>query len=73
VEPFIVAAFALLVALVAAARARRNAARRAAEARERARRRRRSMPLVSANLRGLPQDREDLWKPDTPVGRDRAA
>jgi hypothetical protein len=73
VAPFIIAAVALLVALCAAARARRRAARRAAEERERARRRRRSMPLVSANLRGLPQQREDLWKPDTTVGKDRAA
>jgi hypothetical protein len=73
VEPLIVAAVALLVALVAVARVRQHAARREAEARERMRRRRRNMPLVSANLRGLPQQDEDLWKLDTPVGKDRAA
>lgn len=72
-EPFIVAAVTLCVALGALARSRRHAARRAAEERERARRRRRTMPLVSANVRGLPQEREDLWKADTPVRKDRVA
>ncbi|HQR25271.1 MAG TPA: hypothetical protein PK163_10830 [Steroidobacteraceae bacterium] len=72
-EPFIVAAVALGVALGAFARSRRHAARRAAEERERARRRRRTLPLVSANVRGLPQEREDLWKADPPVRKDRVA
>jgi hypothetical protein len=73
VEPFIAAVVALLIALGAVARSRRHAARRAAEERERARRRRRTMPLVSANVRGLPQEREDLWKPDAPIRKDRVA
>ena len=73
VESFIAAAVALFVAVGAIARARRRAARREAEARERARRRRRRVPLVSANLRGRPQEPEDLWKVDVLARKDRVA
>jgi hypothetical protein len=56
---------ATLLALVAAwgwvIAARRRAARRAAEMRARQRARRRRIPTVSANVRGLPGEQQDLW------------
>jgi len=62
VDPFSLAALLLLLASLGAARAaRRRAARRLAEERARARARRRSVPEVSANVRGLSTDSTDLW------------
>jgi hypothetical protein len=57
----IAALIMLLVALCAAGSARRRAARRREEDRQRARARRRSVPVVSANVRGLPPNAADLW------------
>ena len=51
----------LLASLGAARAARRRAARRLAEERARARARRRSVPEVSANVRGLSSGSSDLW------------
>jgi hypothetical protein len=74
VDALVVAAVALLAALAAAITARRRSARRAAEARERARRRRRRMPLVSANVRGLPGgDERDAWTGDASARNERVA
>jgi len=74
VDALVVAAVALLAMLAAAFTARRRSARRAAEERERARRRRRPMPLVSANVRGLPRgDEQDLWAGEAPGRKDRVA
>jgi len=74
VGTLVVAVVALVAALLAASAVRRRAARRAAEARERARRRRRRMPVVSANVRGLPRgDEQDLWAGESPVRGDRVA
>jgi hypothetical protein len=74
VDALVVAAVGLLAALAVIVTARRRSARRAAEAQERARRRRRRMPLVSANVRGLPHgDEEDLWAGEAPHRTDRVA
>jgi hypothetical protein len=74
VGTLVVAAVALVAALIAASMVKRRAARRAAEARERARRRRRRMPLVSANVRGLPrEDEADMWASEGSVREDRVA
>ena len=62
VDAFSFAALALLlVSFLAARAARRRAARRLEEARARARSRRRRVPVVSANVRGLPSGDKDLW------------
>jgi hypothetical protein len=57
--------------------ARRRAARRAAEARARLRARRRRVPVVSANVCGLPggqKPAEDLWVRETEgASQDRRA
>jgi hypothetical protein len=42
--------------------ARRRAARRRAEARARSLARRRQVPLVSANVRGRPAVKPDIWR-----------
>jgi hypothetical protein len=74
VSALVVVVVALVAALFAASAVKRKAARRAAEARERARRRRRRMPVVSANVRGLPPgDEQDLWTTDGPARKDRVA
>ena len=74
VDALVLAAVALISALAAVFALRRRAARRAAEARERARRRRRRMPVVSANVRGLPRgDEPDLWAGEATPTRDRVA
>ena len=57
----IAALLVLLAALGAAGSARRRAARRREEDRQRARARRREVPVVSANVRGLPPAATDLW------------
>jgi hypothetical protein len=57
----IAALLALLAALCAAGSARRRAARRREEDRQRALARRRNVPVVSANVRGLPPASTDLW------------
>lgn len=62
VDAFSIAALALLLVSFLAARvARRRAARRIEDARARARSRRRKVPVVSANVRGLPSGDKDLW------------
>ena len=57
----IAALLVLLAALCAAGSARRRAARRRVEDRQRALARRRNVPVVSANVRGLPSAATDLW------------
>jgi hypothetical protein len=57
----IAALLVLLAALCAAGSARRRTARRREEDRQRARARRREVPVVSANVRGLPPTATDLW------------
>jgi len=57
----IAALLMLLAALCAAGSARRRAARRREEDRQRALARRRNVPVVSANVRGLPPNASDLW------------
>ena len=57
----IAALLVLLVALRAAGSARRRAARRRAQERQRALAGRRKVPVVSANVRGLPSTTTDLW------------
>jgi phage protein D len=65
VDALSIAALLLLVgSLVAAGSARRRAARRRAEKQARARARRRKVPVVSANVRGLPSGEPDLWVDD---------
>jgi hypothetical protein len=74
VDALVVAAVALIAALAAVFTLRRRSARRLAEARERARRRRRRMPVVSANVRGLPRgDEQDLWVGEASSRKDRVA
>jgi hypothetical protein len=60
----VAALLVLLAALCAAGSARRRAARRREEDRQRARARRRAVPVVSANVRGLPPAVTDLWAAD---------
>jgi len=60
----IAALLMLLAALCAAGSARRRAARRREEDRQRALARRRNVPVVSANVRGLPPNASDLWAED---------
>jgi hypothetical protein len=57
----IAALLMLIAALCAAGSARRRAARRREEDRQRALARRRNVPVVSANVRGLPPNAPDLW------------
>jgi hypothetical protein len=57
----ITALLVLLAALSAAGSARRRAARRREDDRRRALARRRKVPVVSANVRGLPPAATDLW------------
>jgi hypothetical protein len=52
----------LLVIWVGLVSARRRAARREAAARARARARRNKVPLVSANVRGQPAQKPDIWR-----------
>jgi hypothetical protein len=52
----------LLVVWLGLVGARRRAARREAEARARARARRNRVPLVSANVRGQPAQKHDIWR-----------
>lgn len=65
----------LVAALCAASVTRRRAARRAEEERARARARRRRVPVVSANVRGLPSGVTDLWaeETDAPQSKNRVA
>ena len=57
----IAALLVLLAALGAVGSARRRAVRRREEDRRRALARRRNVPVVSANVRGLPPAATDLW------------
>jgi phage protein D len=66
VDGLTVAALLLLVASLGMAGVmRRRAARRREEERARARARRRKVPVVSANVRGLPSGATDLWTEET--------
>jgi hypothetical protein len=59
----------LLAALCVAGSARRRAARRREEDRQRALARRRNVPVVSANVRGLPPAATDLWAEEGEAAR----
>jgi len=61
----IAAGLLLLAVWGAIVLARRRAARRAADREARARARRRKVPVVSANVRGLPGNETDLWVQET--------
>ena len=65
----IAALLVLLAALCAAGSARRRAARRREEDRQRALARRRKVPVVSANVRGLPPAATDLWAAEGEAAR----
>jgi hypothetical protein len=66
VNALLSAAVVLLLAIWGAAMlARRRAARRAAAREARVRARRRKVPVVSANVRGLPGNETDLWVQET--------
>jgi len=60
-----VAGVVLLACWIGFAGARRRAARRETEAKARARARRQRVPLVSANLRGQPTRKPDIWRDET--------
>jgi hypothetical protein len=62
VDFLILAGVALLAAWAMLLVGRRRAMRRAAEARARALARRQRVPLVSANLRGQPTVKSDIWQ-----------
>jgi hypothetical protein len=62
VRAWIVAGIVVLACWVGFAGARRRALRREAEARARARARRSRVPLVSANVRGQPSRKPDIWR-----------
>jgi hypothetical protein len=59
----------LLAALCVAGSARRRADRRREEDRQRALARRRNVPVVSANVRGLPPAATDLWAEEGEAAR----
>jgi len=65
VDAWIIAGAVLLACGVGLIATRRRAARRAAEARARARTRQRRVPLVSANVRGQPVQKPDIWREET--------
>ena len=65
VDVWIVAGGVLLACWIGFAGARRRAARREAETRSRARARRQRVPLVSANVRGQPVRKPDIWRDET--------
>lgn len=62
VDAWIVACGVLVACWIGFAGARRRAARREAEAKARARARRQRVPLVSANVRGQPVRKPDIWR-----------
>lgn len=71
VGTWIVAGTLLLAVWAGIACARRRAERREAEARARARARRHRVPLVSANVRGQPTGKSDIWRDESVAdGRD---
>ena len=59
---WIVAGIVVLACWVGLSGARRRARRRETEARVRARARKPRVPLVSANVRGQPNRRPDIWR-----------
>lgn len=59
---WLVAGVVLLATWVGVASLRRRAVRRAAQSRARARARRPRVPLVSANVRGQPTRKPDIWR-----------
>jgi len=62
VGAWLVAGIVVLACWVGFARARRRALQREAEAKARARARRQRVPLVSANVRGQPVRKPDIWR-----------
>jgi hypothetical protein len=62
VGAWIVAGGVLLACWIGFAGARRRAARRRAETQARARARRQRVPFVSANVRGQPAQKPDIWR-----------
>jgi hypothetical protein len=74
VDAWIVAGGVLLACWIGFAGARRRAARREAAAKARARARRQRVPLVSANVRGQPAHKPDIWREEAEVAaRDERA
>jgi hypothetical protein len=65
VDAWIVAGIVLLACWVWLAGVRRRAAQREAAAKARARARRQRVPLVSANVRGQPAHKPDIWREET--------
>ena len=65
VDAWIVAGGVLLACWIGFAGARHRAARREAETKARARARRQRVPLVSANVRGQPVRKPDIWREET--------
>jgi hypothetical protein len=68
VDAWIVASGVLLACWIGYAGARRRAARRQAEIKARARARRPRVPLVSANVRGQPVHKPDIWREESEAG-----
>jgi hypothetical protein len=74
VDAWIVAGGVLLACWIGFAGARRRAAQREARAKARARARRQRVPLVSANVRGQPAHKPDIWREEAEVAaRDERA
>ena len=72
VDTWTIAALVLLIAtLCTTGLRRRRAARRLEEERARLRARRRRVPVVSANLRGLPPGETDLWAEEASLPPER--
>jgi hypothetical protein len=71
VDAWIVAGGVLLACWIGFAGARRRALQRKADAKARLRARRQRMPLVSANVRGQPVRKPDIWRDESGnAGRD---
>jgi hypothetical protein len=74
VGAWVVAGIVVLACWAGFAGVRRRAARRDAMAKARARARRQRVPLVSANVRGQPVHKPDIWREETQVAtRDERA
>ena len=74
VGAWVVAGIVLLACWAGLAGVRRRAARREAAAKARARARRQPVPLVSANVRGQPAHKPDIWREEAEVvARDERA
>lgn len=74
VGAWVVAGIVLLACWAGFAGVRRRAAQRDAAAKARARARRQRVPLVSANVRGQPAHKPDIWREEAEVAtRDERA